>query len=64
MQLAPKYDPELLARAIGEEGVTVVYGVPATYQRLLAYKIQKGIAQLKRGRLRSLALPARRSIST
>ena len=56
VQLAPKYDPELLARAIGEEGVTVVYGVPATYQRLLAYKIQKGIAQLKRGQLRFLGV--------
>src|SRR4030095_7688028 len=56
VQLAPKYDPELLARAIAEEGVTVVYGVPATYQRLLAYKTQKGIAQLARGRLRFLGV--------
>jgi acyl-CoA synthetase (AMP-forming)/AMP-acid ligase II len=59
VQLAPKYDPELLARAIGEEGVTVVYGVPATYQRLLAYRTQKGIAQLERGRLRFLDLKRR-----
>jgi long-chain acyl-CoA synthetase len=56
VQLVPKYDPELLARAIAEEGVTVVYGVPATYQRLLAYKAQKGIAQLERGRLRFLGV--------
>jgi long-chain acyl-CoA synthetase len=56
VQLAPKYDPELLARAIAEEGVTVVYGVPATYQRLLAYKAQRGIAQLQRGRLRFLGV--------
>jgi long-chain acyl-CoA synthetase len=56
IQLEPKYDPELLANAIADQGVTVVYGVPATYQRLLAYKQVKAIAKLKRGRLRFLAV--------
>ncbi len=56
IQLEPKYDPELLANAIADQGVTVVYGVPATYQRLLAYKQVNGIAKLKRGRLRFLAV--------
>jgi long-chain acyl-CoA synthetase len=56
IQLEPKYDPELLADAIADQGVTVVYGVPATYQRLLAYKQVKGIARLKRGKLRFLGV--------
>jgi long-chain acyl-CoA synthetase len=56
IQLEPKYDPELLANAVADQGVTVVYGVPATYQRLLAYKQVKGIAKLERGRLRFLGV--------
>lgn len=56
IQLEPKYDPELLANAIADQDVTHVYGVPATYQRLLAYKQVKGIARLKRGRLRFLGV--------
>ena len=57
VQLDAKYDPELLANAIADQGVTVVYGVPATYQRLLGLQgAGKGIAQLKRGRLRFLGV--------
>jgi acyl-CoA synthetase (AMP-forming)/AMP-acid ligase II len=38
VQVAPRYDPAELARAIAEDGITVLWGVPATYQRLLEHK--------------------------
>ena len=62
--LASKYDPAALARAIADEGITILNGVPATYQRLLEYKTVAGLKQLERGSLRLIAWPARRSIST
>jgi acyl-CoA synthetase (AMP-forming)/AMP-acid ligase II len=52
VQVAPRYDPAELARAIAEDGVTVLWGVPATYQRLLEHKSVAGLAALPRGRLR------------
>ncbi len=52
--VVPKYDPAALAKAIAEEGITDIFGVPATYQRLLEYKAVNGIAQLARGRLQRL----------
>ena len=30
-------------KAIANDGITTLYGVPATYQRLLEYKAVKGI---------------------
>ena len=45
-----KYDPSALARAIAKEGITDLFGVPATYQRLLEFKAIKGLARLDRGR--------------
>ncbi|MDP3692603.1 class I adenylate-forming enzyme family protein [Bradyrhizobium sp.] len=56
VRLASKYDPAALARAIAEEGITILNGVPATYQRLLEYKAVKGLAALGRGSLRLLAV--------
>jgi len=38
VRLVAKYDPAALARAMAEEGITILNGVPATYQRLLEYK--------------------------
>jgi len=38
VRMVSKYDPAATARAIAEEGVTILNGVPATYQRLLEYK--------------------------
>src|SRR6185437_3286983 len=38
VRLVTKYDPAALAKAMAEEGVTILNGVPATYQRLLEYK--------------------------
>ena len=50
-----KYDPAALAKAIAKEGVTVLNGVPAIYQRLLEYKALSGMKQL-RGSLRLIAV--------
>ena len=56
VRLVSKYDPAALAKAIAEEGVTVLNGVPATYQRQLEYKALSGMKQLDRGALRLIAV--------
>jgi long-chain acyl-CoA synthetase len=56
VRLVSKYDPAALAKAIAEEGVTILNGVPATYQRLLEYKALAGLKQLDRGSLRVIAV--------
>jgi acyl-CoA synthetase (AMP-forming)/AMP-acid ligase II len=56
VRLVSKYDPAALAKAIKEEGVTILNGVPATYQRLLEYKTVAGLKQLERGSLRLIAV--------
>jgi long-chain acyl-CoA synthetase len=56
VRLISKYDPAALAKAIAEEGVTTLTGVPATYQRLLEYQVLAGIKQLDRGSLRLIAV--------
>jgi hypothetical protein len=43
LHVIAKADPAALAHAIAEEGITSLFGVPATYQRLLEYKAVKGI---------------------
>jgi long-chain acyl-CoA synthetase len=55
-RLVSKYDPAALAEAIAVEGVTILNGVPATYQRLLEYKTVAGIPKLERGSLRLIAV--------
>ena len=52
--LVAKYDPGALAKALAEDGITDLFGVPATYQRLLEYKAVKGIERLPPGRLRRM----------
>jgi long-chain acyl-CoA synthetase len=54
--LVNKYDPAALAKAIDEGNVTILNGVPATYQRLLEYKTVTGITRLARGSLRLIAV--------
>jgi acyl-CoA synthetase (AMP-forming)/AMP-acid ligase II len=54
VQVAPRYDPAELARAIAQDGITVLWGVPATYQRLLEHKAVAGLPDLPRGALRYL----------
>jgi acyl-CoA synthetase (AMP-forming)/AMP-acid ligase II len=56
VRLVSKYDPAALARAMAEEGITILNGVPATYQRLLEYKTVAGLKQLDRGSLRLIAV--------
>src|SRR6202011_673727 len=55
-RLVTRYDPAATAKAIAEEGVTILNGVPATYQRLLEYKSVSGVKQLARGSLRLIAV--------
>jgi long-chain acyl-CoA synthetase len=56
VQLVPRYDPAALVSAIVNDGITLIFGVPATYQRLLEYKVVAGIEKLPRGKLRRLAV--------
>jgi long-chain acyl-CoA synthetase len=56
VRLTSKYDPAALAKAIAEEGVTILNGVPATYQRLLEYQRTAGLPKLDRGALRLIAV--------
>jgi acyl-CoA synthetase (AMP-forming)/AMP-acid ligase II len=56
VRMVSKFDPAATAKAIAEEGVTILNGVPATYQRLLEYKSVSGVEQLPRGSLRLIAV--------
>src|SRR5258708_12350240 len=56
LHVVAKADPATLAHAIAEEGITSLFGVPATYQRLLEHKAVKGIERLERGKLRIMAV--------
>jgi acyl-CoA synthetase (AMP-forming)/AMP-acid ligase II len=56
VQLVPRYDPAALVSAMVNDGITMIFGVPATYQRLLEYKAVAGIERLPRGKLRRLAV--------
>jgi len=56
VRMVSKYDPAATARAIAAEGVTILNGVPATYQRLLEYKSVSGVEQLARGSLRLIGV--------
>jgi long-chain acyl-CoA synthetase len=56
VQLVPRFDPAALVAAIANDGITLMFGVPATYQRLLEYKAVAGIEKLPRGKLRRLAV--------
>ncbi|MDB5656999.1 MAG: long-chain fatty acid--CoA ligase [Tardiphaga sp.] len=56
VRLVSKYDPAALAKAVAEEGITILNGVPATYQRLLEYKTIAGLDTLDAGSLRLIAV--------
>jgi long-chain acyl-CoA synthetase len=51
-RLAKRYDPAALLKAITDEGITLLNGVPATYQRLLEHKAVAKLPALPRGALR------------
>jgi acyl-CoA synthetase (AMP-forming)/AMP-acid ligase II len=55
-RLVSRYEPAALAKAIAEERITILNGVPATYQRLLEYKAKAGLKRLDRGSLRLIAV--------
>jgi acyl-CoA synthetase (AMP-forming)/AMP-acid ligase II len=52
--IVPKYDPAAFVDAVRHNGVSLMFGVPTTYQRLLEYKAMAGLSQLPKGRLRGL----------
>jgi len=56
IRLVVKYTPAALVKAMAEEGITLLNGVPATYQRLLEYKATAGISKLDRGALRLIGV--------
>ena len=56
LRMVIKYSPAALVKAMAEEGITLLNGVPATYQRLLEYKATAGLARLDRGALRLIAV--------
>jgi len=56
VQLVPRFDPAALVSAIVNDGITLMFGVPAMYQRLLEYKALGGIDRLPHGKLRRLAV--------
>lgn len=55
-RLVTKYSPAALAKALAEGGITLLSGVPATYQRLLEYKQTAGLPKIERGALRLMGV--------
>src|SRR4029434_5012859 len=58
LHVVPNADPAARAKALAEQGITTLFGVPATYQRLLEYKAVQGLERLARGRLRMMCVAA------
>nr|WP_249811633.1 AMP-binding protein [Bradyrhizobium sp. 197] len=56
VRMVSKFDPAATAKALAEEGITILNGVPATYQRLLEYKSVSGLHRLDPGSLRLIAV--------
>jgi len=56
VRMVVKYSPAALVKAMAEEGITLLNGVPATYQRLLEYKATAGLPKLDRGALRLIGV--------
>ncbi|MBI3700790.1 MAG: AMP-binding protein [Afipia sp.] len=56
VRLVSKYDPASLIKALAEENITILNGVPATYQRLLEYKALAEIEKLNKGSLRLIGV--------
>jgi long-chain acyl-CoA synthetase len=55
-RLVARYDPARMMEAFAHEGITIVNGVPATYQRLIEHKAVAAIETIKTGRLRLIAV--------
>ena len=54
VHIVPKYDPAAFVNAVRDHGISLMFGVPTTYQRLLEHKALNGLNALPRGRLRGL----------
>lgn len=54
VHLVPRYEPAAFVGAVRDHGISLMFGVPTTYQRLLEYKAMAGLDALPRGRLRGL----------
>ncbi|WP_290635640.1 class I adenylate-forming enzyme family protein [Aquisalimonas sp.] len=55
LQLSARFDPAALAKALADDGLTVLQGVPAMFQRLLEYLKTEGLA-LQAPRLRYMSV--------
>jgi long-chain acyl-CoA synthetase len=55
-RLVSRYEPAALVKSLSEERITILNGVPATYQRLLEYKTTARLPKLDRGALRLIAV--------
>ena len=62
MCIVAKYDPASFVKAVREQGISLMYGVPTTYQRLLEYKAVAGLDTLRAAACAAFMSPARRSI--
>lgn len=56
VRLVRKYDPAALIEAMRDEGITILNGVPATYQRLFEYMNSIGQQKLDVGQLRLISV--------
>jgi long-chain acyl-CoA synthetase len=56
VRLASRYDPATLAKALVDEGITMLDGTPAIYQGLLEYKHVARLNWVDRGGLRLIAV--------
>ena len=56
VRLVAKYEPAALVKAMAEEGITILNGVPATYQRLLEYQRNASLPKFDRGALRLIGV--------
>ncbi len=54
VHIVPKYDPAAFVKAVCDHGISLVFCVPTTYQRLLEHKALSGLNKLPRGCLRGL----------
>ena len=55
-RLVSRYEPARMMEALAHEGITIVNGVPATYQRLIEHKVVAGLTTIEIGSLRLIAV--------
>ena len=60
--LVPKYDPAAFMNAVRDDGISLVFGVPTTYQRLLEHKATAGLSGCRAAACAGSMSPVRRSM--